>query len=166
MQASRLFKKARLHSMRKYPHLKVLLWFSMCPAVGGVCLALTGAYHAALEPEINEISIVAFTAATSLLMATIATIVNIPPAFALASLYSFLRLYRSWQSYLLVGVLGGGGAFFWGVLISPINDGKDYWTAISDSWLATPFTSAFFLGAISSLSAAFWALPKKCNDPV
>ncbi|AYR19086.1 hypothetical protein [Alcaligenes faecalis] len=147
--------------MKGYPYWKVGLGFSLCPGIAGGIMALTGIYHAVLDPDINGLSVIGFVAVTAFLMAFTAIVINIPPAIFLAVIYLALRLYRSWQNYLLVAFLGGCGAFFWGAYISPINRGKGYWQAIAENWLSTPFASAFVLGAISSFLMALWVLPKR-----
>ncbi|UYY88730.1 hypothetical protein [Alcaligenes sp. SMD-FA] len=147
--------------MKGYPYWKVGLGFSLCPGIAGIIMALVLTYYAVLDPKVDGISVLGVAVGSSFVMALTAIVINIPPAIALAVIYLALRLYRSWQSYLLVAFLGGCGAFFWGAYISPINRGKGYWQAIAESWLSTPFASAFVLGAISSFVMALWVLPKR-----
>lgn len=147
--------------MKGYPYWKVGLGFLLCPGIAGIIMALVLTYYAVLDPKVDGISVLGVAVGASFVMALTAIVINIPPAVALAVLYFSLRLYRSWKSYFLVTLLGGCGAFFWGVYLSPMSRGKDYWQAISENWLSTPFASAFVLGAISSLVMAFWVLPKR-----
>ena len=147
--------------MRSYPYWKVGLGFLLCPGVAGLVLALVVTCHAALDPKIDSISVLGFAVWGVFVMPLTAIVINIPPAFALAFIYLVLRLYRSWQSCFFITFLGGCGAFFWAEYISPMNKGKDYWQAISENWLSTPFASAFVFGAISSLVMAVLVLPKR-----
>ncbi|WP_439273528.1 hypothetical protein [Pseudochrobactrum sp. HB0163] len=146
--------------MNGYPYWKVGIGFSLCPAIGGGIVALIATYYAALQPQLDALLVLGFAAWALFVMPLTAIAINTPPALVLAIIYLALRLCRSWQSYLLVALLGGCGAFLWGVYIVPANKEKAYLQAIAESWLSAPFAGAFALGAVSSLVMAFWVLPE------
>lgn len=139
-----------------YPYWRVILGFTLCPALAGYSLGMVMVFDNLLSNEasglLNMIRITLFTP----LITSIAGFIFfcIPAGFA-ALVYSMLRLYKSWYSYLFVMLCGGGAAHLWELTV---------WVREYEDWVETLSPDlSFFLGASSSLLMAYFVLPKKLS---
>lgn len=146
--------------MMNYPYRRVLIGFSLCPALAGV-LMIPLVFFTGLSGQGGQgaLFLLNVALAGALAVSLVAAVIYFPPAFLLALLYAMLKLKKGRKSYLFVAIMGGLGSLLWGSLIAPFNRGKSYIEAIVSNWPTEPYVSTFLLGATVSLCMAIWILP-------
>jgi hypothetical protein len=153
--------------MKPYPYLKVLIWFTLAPAIGGI---ITGFFmFASMSIDLaKESNIIEFIAGLFGIL-TLTTVVGegmfIVAAFPLAVIYTLLKLHKSMKSFIFIFFCGGLGsmlcATFIAAQITSKNGQKVGFQSIINNWPVESATIFFLLGAISSLLMGCYVLPKK-----
>lgn len=143
---------------RKYPHLKVIIGFGLCPFYVSFLIALLISLMVFFG-ESNQDGFL--NRLFGLLVLTLLTTgkgggVYLAPAVILSCIYSYFRINRTGKSVLLVSVLGGLGAHLWGYgVLFPKNASFFPGIFIPDI--------GFLLGFLSSLFAGMVFLPKRIS---
>lgn len=147
--------------MRKYPSIRVIIWFSLCPALYGLVSFVVSLGYA-LEGAVdnNYFMPIVLALALSFLSALVAFLVCLPASFAIGVIHALLKLYKGWIGYSVCFFIGGIGAYFWWYLIYPYREAGYIGSVFSGSSIYDG-VSAFTAGALFSLVASFWALPRK-----
>lgn len=149
--------------MNRYPRWKVIIGFSLCPALGGLMLGGTVLVNALVDPSRNDG--VFFTIYISLAFALVsmltATFFYIVPAIFLSLLYAFLKLSNSVAGYFIVSICGGGGAALWcRIVFHKVPNGNPLLSDFGSLPIAEPL-GAFFWGMATSFLMAFIILPNR-----
>lgn len=144
-----------MYAMKTYPRWKVFFGFLFCPPIAGVGYAIfLTAKGAALQNQALDFSSAYFV---FLLLIAIGSLgLYGVPAVLLSFLYIFLRLFKSWKSFLFIFCLSFLSAYFWGVVIDAVsvkNKGFPY-------FVLEGYTPSLLAG-FSSLFVSFIVLPKK-----
>lgn len=147
--------------MNKYPYWKVIIGFTLCPAVVGVLLGIAFFLEAVTSHKSTDPNPLLIGVATSAVMALVAVALGLVASLPLALLYATLKLRKGLMAYVLVAIAGGIGAF---LVVRMIGLGeKEYIQAVADAWMTRHFWGAFLTGAVASLTMAVLVLPKR--DP-
>jgi hypothetical protein len=155
-----LQRSTRVFSMNGYPFWRVLIGFTLCPALAGVVAFVITLVHGLILPNgANEAVLTLSILGASLMVAVTAFIIYVIPAFLLAVLYVSLKLCRGWKGFSFVFLAGGICALLWAELISPQNRGKDLAQVFLNNWSTWPFLLTFILGSVMSLFMAILILP-------
>lgn len=130
-----------------YPFKRVLVSFSLCPALVGIFLS---GYFATIELMVRTTSMNAAEVIVGArwfggLAAVIGTLFYGVPALLLVALYAWCELYRCPRHLAIIGLAGGLGALIWGEVL-PLE--------------SKPVVNAV-LGCVTSFLMALYALPRK-----
>ena len=142
-----------------YPLKKVIVGFSLCPAIVGLLAGPFGVYFGKNPEGIHWADLIVASIAASVLAAITSALFYFPPAFLLALIYAPLSLQLLQLPIDIVLIGGGGGAVFWGALLNPGREENGYFQTLIDAWLTQPFIITFLMGATSSLLMAWLVLP-------
>ncbi|RUO79856.1 hypothetical protein CWI84_09520 [Idiomarina tyrosinivorans] len=133
-----------------YPYWKVIIGFTLCPAVAGFFLGGVIIFEGLSSDEAYEVSdIMRFALVGPIFTSLVGFVVFCIPASIAALIYARLRLYKTWYSYLFVMLLGGVNAHIWEFI----------WSSNHKSLFETDLS--FLLGVFSSLLVACFVIPSK-----
>lgn len=141
-----------------YPHVRVIVFFTLCPFFSGLIYGLLGVgaailYNDGYAEYKNLAGFIGILFALPVGGAFTGLIYFGVPALIASIVYSVFRLHKSWCSYLLVTITGGMCAHLWIPVIFRSKYGQ---------WEITDiFHAIFLLGALSSLLTAYFVLPSK-----
>jgi len=130
-----------------YPFRRVVVSFTLCPALVGIFifgyvatigLVFENSGMNALEMIVGSFGFGILSAATGMIFYGL-------PAFGLAMLYAYFQIRRCAQHMLIVCLAGGTGALVWGEVLP----------------METHHVGNFCLGAVTSLLMALYALPRQ-----
>ncbi|RUO31136.1 hypothetical protein [Aliidiomarina soli] len=139
-------------SYTHYPYKRVIVFFTLIPAIVGICWVFFAGIITLFEKDTN-VSSVTFVFSFSALMGISGFLLFCFPAFIAGVFYSVLKLHKTWFSYLLVTFTGGFVAHLWLAII---------WGDVYVEWKLTNVFHIFFaLASLSSLLMAYFVLPKK-----
>ncbi|WP_415845800.1 hypothetical protein ACMYUJ_06260 [Stutzerimonas zhaodongensis] len=141
-----------------YPYLRVFIAFALCPFAVGFVYGLLGFVMAFVyvDSSASYMSPSAYVGAFFFLPiagAFTGLFYFGIPSVLVSVVYAVLRIYKSWYGYIFVAVCGGGAAHLW--LPVMIGDAYVSWGLFDVGHWAP------LLGALSSLTVAFFALPFK-----
>ncbi|WP_126799513.1 hypothetical protein [Aliidiomarina soli] len=145
-----------------YPYWKVIISFTLCPAVAGYFLGtyimITSlVFHEGYESLDNVLDMILIIVFVPFLISLGAFAIFCVPAFIAAAIYATFRLRKSWYSFAFILIIGGLAAHFWLPVI---------WSLDYISWeLTYIFNMYSVLGSVSSLFVAYFALPNKTAVP-
>ena len=142
-------KKQRIPLSSDNPFRRVVLSFTLCPALVGIFIFADFATYGPVpeRAEMNPLKTIAASFGVGILSAVTGMIFYGLPAFGLALLYAYFRLKRCFQHVLFVCVAGGPGAQLRCEVLSLETIGNRY--------------TSFFVGAATSFLMAFYVLPKQ-----
>jgi len=102
--------------MTQYPIWRVLIAFSLCPAIGGfwvLIFFIWGAWGGDVFEHEGLLYFIWGLLVMFVLFPISAVFFYFVPAFVVAIFYVYLKLERNWKGYLLVGLLGSTSVLLW-----------------------------------------------------
>jgi len=165
MQGNGLWQYPGVCAMKPYSALKVGLFFSLSPVLGGVVMYAITLFMDDIGPLIEKDiwSGALFCFAYLCLFVFFSIVCEIVPASVLAMICIIFCPKKNIFSYVVLFLLGGAMAFFWTGMIFSFFD--IYFSPLRDPFandLMKNFPAkSFILGGVCSLFASIFSLPKK-----
>lgn len=147
-----------MSEQQAYPYWRVIIGFTLCPAMVNVAMLVGLFEHIFLQPSSHHpwwIYLVMMVPVTG-----VALVFYGVPALILALIYASLKLYKSFGSYVFVSLYGGIGAHLWGVAVNYLKSHKEYVFPYLIFPGLGPY-GPFFLAAALSLIMAYIVLPPR-----
>lgn len=148
-----------------YPHLKVIIFFTLCSAFGGLFFGFLLGWRGLLNDgswKDEGIWIIFFaTTLFPLVCAFVGGVLFALPAFLAALLYAGLRLYKVWYNFIFVGCIGGSAAHLWTISVLLARPTGGYTLNYIFSFSGSEDFGFSMLAVVSSVVVAFFILPKK-----